>query len=101
MTLSQKQIDTTAAEHRAHIHALGVTPAQVCNDLGWEDRRLADVLVGKAETDPVDSWELRDYLVATARNIGADVAAYSNLTDENRLRAQQWFDLLQPLRHSF
>lgn len=101
MSLTRNQMEATAEEHRAHLDATGLTYADVLADLEWDSRRLAATLGGNDSTDPVDAWELRDYLVAAVRDRGVDVEPYSVLTDANKQRATQWFDLRAAPRHDF
>lgn len=97
MSLNSVQRLTTSAELRAHLDATGIPDAEVAAALGWTVRRLETAVEVGADCDPVDVWELRDFLSATLRRQGHPGAvSFTVLTDEARTSAQRWFALREP-----
>jgi len=101
MTLDAQQLRRTSEEHRANLALTGLTRDEVAADLGWAASRLDSALAPDGARDPVDSWELRDYLVRTVRDAGRAPVPFTVLTPANRLRARMWFGLRTAPRHDF
>jgi hypothetical protein len=88
--LNTEQLGRTRAELRANLERTGLTEAQVLADLRWSAERLDAALHATGSADPVDVWELRDYLERAVRDAAG-----------NRLRARMWFRLRKAPRHDY
>jgi hypothetical protein len=99
--LNTEQLGRTRAELRANLERTGLTEAQVLADLRWSAERLDAALHATGSADPVDVWELRDYLERAVRDAGGTPVPFTILTAGNRLRARMWFRLRKAPRHDY
>ena len=70
MSLTDAELRRTSADLTANFDLTGLTLEQVGSDLGFEPARVESTLRLDGATDPVDTWLLRDYLLATVRDAG-------------------------------
>ncbi|MDN5754408.1 MAG: DUF2316 family protein [Arthrobacter sp.] len=98
MTLKPAERQVTSEELAKNLSLSGRSREQVCEDLEFSDEALDAALELRELVDPVDVWVLRDYLEQTARDAGAEPAAYTVLTEEARTEAYRWFELRQAPR---
>lgn len=101
MSLTPDQIARTRGELRENLELTGLSEDQVTADLQWPVQRLQAALHVGGHTDPVDVWELRDYLERAVLDAGASPVPFSTLTAENRALARRWFRLRTAPRHEF
>ncbi|ROS75390.1 DUF2316 family protein [Cellulomonas sp. PhB143] len=101
MSLTTQELARTRSELRANFELTGLTAAEVAADLGYTPERLDATLGTTGPSDPVDVWELRDYLEQTVRDAGRTPVPFSTLTRGNKLRARMWFPLRRAPRHVF
>lgn len=101
MTLNSAERARTRDELAANLRLSGLTDAEMVAGLGYTADRLRTALEVAEDSDPVDVWELRDYLIAAVRENGHEPVAFTVLTDRSRRQAQRWFalrDVPPPLR---
>ncbi|MEJ3405744.1 DUF2316 family protein [Rathayibacter sp. YIM 133350] len=100
MTLNAEERARTSNELRANLELSGLTVDEVMADVQFTPHRLERSLSVAEESDPVDVWELRDYLDRVILDAGGRPAPYTVLTAGSRLRARMWFSLRTPPRHA-
>ncbi|MGI8589478.1 MAG: DUF2316 family protein [Nakamurella sp.] len=101
MSLNDTERRRTSDELKSNLELSGLTFSEVAEDLDFSPERLQSGLdVGDA-VDPVDIWQLRDYLEHAALDAGLRPAAYTVLTSRSRLAARMWFGLREAPRHVF
>lgn len=93
MSLTEAEKIRTSQELRANLQLSGVTPDQLCVDLGFSARQLEDTLHVRGGSRPRDVWLLRDHLEDLVRDAGGVAAPYSVLTEQARQAAAGWFPL--------
>jgi hypothetical protein len=101
MSLNPDQLRRTREELRANLERTGLAEAEVLSDLQWTPERLDAALRSTGSSDPVDVWQLRDYLEMAVRDAGGTPVPFSTLTSANRIRARLWFRLRRAPRHDF
>lgn len=100
MSLSHAEQQRTAAELRLALERSGLGLDEVGADLGFDGPRLWGGL-NVAGADPVDVWQLRDYLQQALDDQGLEPVRFSLLTESPRVAARQWFRLRSAPRHTF
>ncbi|MEU6841658.1 DUF2316 family protein [Streptomyces sp. NPDC046716] len=100
MSLNAEERRRTGEELRGNLALTGLAERQVAADLEWTPGRLANAL-DVADADPVDVWQLRDYLAQAVRDAGRDPVPFTVLTDRSRTMARAWFGLRAAPRHDF
>ncbi|WBU37758.1 DUF2316 family protein [Homoserinibacter sp. YIM 151385] len=98
MSLNAEERERTSRELRQGLSALGLDRVRLARQLGWSEARVESVLAVDPASDPVDVWELRDFLVETATSRGSKPAPFTVLTPSARVRAGAWFALRRPPR---
>jgi len=101
MTLNDAESRRTSGELTTNLGLSGLTTSEVAGDLCFTLERLQSALAVADGADPVDVWELRDYLEQAARDAGRQPAGYTVLTDRSRHLARTWFRLRKAPRHVF
>jgi len=101
MSLNSAELVRTRAELTANLDLTGLTRDQVAADLGYDAARLRAALEPDGAGDPVDVWQLRDYLNQAVRDAGRTPVPFTVLTERSRLRARMWFHLREAPRHEF
>lgn len=101
MSLNTAERLRTSAELRSNLALSGLTADEAAADLGFEPGRLRGVLDVEPGADPVDVWQLRDYLEHAVRDAGGEPTPYSVLTARSRVMARAWFPLREAPRHDF
>lgn len=101
MSLNTEELARTRSELRANLDLAGLTTAQVATDLDWSADRLNTGLHSTRPSDPVDVWQLRDYLEHAVRDAGRTPVPFTILTSRNRITARMWFNLRTAPRHNF
>ncbi len=101
MSLNNDELIRTARELQANLVLTGLTKSEVGVDLQLTPDRLAAALSSTEPSDPVDVWQLRDYLEQAVTDAGRTVVPFSVLTEQNRTRANGWFRLRQAPRHDY
>lgn len=94
MSLNDAERRRTSDELKSNFALSGLTSTEVAADLQFTPKRLQSTL--EATGDPVDVWELRDYLEHAAKDAGEQPIPYSVLTEQSRLLARRWFRLREP-----
>lgn len=92
MALNAAQQDQVRRELESQFALAGLTEQEAAADLEWTVARLRRTVQLNAGADPVDVWQLRDYIRAAAKGAGRS-PRFTILTDGNRLRASFWFRL--------
>lgn len=100
MSLNAEERRRTAKELRSNLALTGLTDQQVAADLKWTPARLTNVL-DIEDADPVDVWQLRDYLAQAVRDAKREPVQFTVLTDRSRVKAGAWFGLRTAPRHDF
>ncbi|MFE6888279.1 DUF2316 family protein [Streptomyces sp. NPDC057694] len=100
MSLNAEERHRTGKELRSNLALTGLTDQQIAADLEWTPGRLTNALDIEG-ADPVDVWQLRDYLAQTVRDAGRDPVPFTVLTDRSRVMARAWFGLRTAPRHDF
>ena len=101
MSLNTEELARTRCELRANLALTALTTAQVAADLDWPASRLHTALHSTRPSDPVDVWQLRDYLDRAVRDSGRVPVPFTILTSRNRGMARMWFNLRKAPRHDF
>ncbi|MFJ3526467.1 MULTISPECIES: DUF2316 family protein [unclassified Streptomyces] len=101
MTLNAAERHRTGEEFAQNLALSGLTPHDVATDLAFTPERLRRTLDVDPASDPVDVWQLRDYLRQAVLDAGGRPAPYTVLNDRSRLRARLWFRLRDAPRHVF
>ncbi|MFB7085728.1 DUF2316 family protein [Streptomyces sp. NPDC056296] len=101
MTLNDTERHRTSDELKSNLDLSGLTMAEVAADLHFTPQRLRSTLDTDLACDPVDVWQLRDYLDQAVRDTGGRPAPYTVLTRGSRLKARMWFSLRKAPRHDF
>ena len=101
MSLNQAELMRTRTELAANFDLTGLSHEQVAADLGYDTARLRAALEPDGSGDPVDVWQLRDYLDQAVRDAGRTPVPFTVLTERSRLRARMWFHLRKAPRHDF
>ncbi|MCM2393236.1 DUF2316 family protein [Streptomyces albipurpureus] len=99
MTLNPAERHQTSEELKSNLALSGLTSREVATDLHFTPHRLHSTLQADPAADPVDVWQLRDYLEQAARDAGHQPTAYTVLTKRSRLLARMWFSLREAPRH--
>ncbi|WP_227488355.1 DUF2316 family protein [Brachybacterium subflavum] len=99
--MNPDQLRRTREELCANLERTGLAEAEVLSDLQWSRERLDAALHSNGSADPVDVWELRDYLETAVRDAGGTPVPFSTLNSANRIRARLWFRLRRAPRHDF
>ncbi|MYT69204.1 MULTISPECIES: DUF2316 family protein [unclassified Streptomyces] len=100
MSLNAEERRRTAEELRHNLTLTALTDQQVAADLEWTPARLTTTL-DIENADPVDVWQLRDYLAQAVRDTGHEPVPFTVLTDRSRTMARAWFALRTAPRHDF
>lgn len=100
MSLNRAEQTITSHELHANLALCGLSAEAVASDLGWSTDRLEHTLAVDGPSDPVDVWELRDYLEQTVEAYGHESIPFTVLTSSARTKARMWFSLRRPPRHS-
>lgn len=100
MSLNTEELARTRSELRANLDLAGLTTAQVATDLDWSADRVHTALHSTRPSDPVDVWQLRDYLEYAVRDAGRTPIPFTILTSRNRIMAHRWFNLRTAPRHN-
>lgn len=101
MSLTTEQLTQTRSEIRTNLSLTGLTTDHVATDLDWSPERLLAALHSTGASDPVDTWQLRDYLERAVRDAGGTPVPYTVLTPRARVMAQLWFRLRDAPCHDF
>jgi len=101
MSLDRAELVRTRTELAANLDLTGLTREQVAADLGYDATRLSAALEPDGSGDPVDVWQLRDYLDQAVRDAGATPVPFTVLTERSRVMAGTWFRLRPAPRHDF
>lgn len=101
MSLTDEELRRTGDELQANLMLSGLTNGQVESDLDFTPEQLHGCLAGVDGVDPVDVWQLRDFLEQAVTDAGGQPAAFTVLTAVSRVRAQGWFRLRDAPRHQF
>ncbi|MCM2415947.1 DUF2316 family protein [Streptomyces sp. RKAG290] len=99
MSLNTAERLRTSAELKNNLALSGLTLHEVAEDLRFTPERLQSTLEAGTTADPVDVWQLRDYLDQALRDAGGQPASCSALTGRARLKARMWFSLRDAPRH--
>jgi hypothetical protein len=97
MSLSNAELQATSNELHQNFELAGLTPDEICADLGISRGGLDEILQ-VAPAKPEDVWMLRDYLELAVTDRGLTPAPYSALTPSMRSQAARWFPLHPPVR---
>lgn len=100
MSLNSFERVQTSKELTLNLELAGLTHEQLASDLGYPAERLAAALAVD-DADPVDVWELRDYLSQAVMDSGNRPVPFTVLTNASRRQAAIWFQLRAAPRHSF
>ena len=92
MSLTSTDITATAEELRANLVRAGLSAEELADWLGLPTAEVPSVIAMTDEPDPATVWLVRDAIEATLRAEG-DVGDWAVLTEANRARAREWFDL--------
>ncbi len=92
MSLDSAQLQRVAEEFEYNFALAEVTPAGAAADLSWTPERVQRTMQLASGSDPVDVWQLRDYLHAAVKAAGRR-PSFTVLSSRNRLRAMLWFGL--------
>ncbi|MEU3733861.1 DUF2316 family protein [Streptomyces sp. NPDC033538] len=101
MTLNAAERHRTSEEFAQNLALTGLAPHDVAADLAFTPERLRHTLDVDAASDPVDVWQLRDYLQQAVLDAGGTPVPYTVLNDRSRLKARLWFRLRSAPRHVF
>lgn len=101
MSLNDTERRRTSDELKGNLELSGLTLSEVAADLDFPLERLRSALDVGDGVDPVDIWQLRDYLEQAVNDAGRQPAAYTVLTNRSRLAARLWFRLRKAPRHAF
>ena len=93
MSLNAKEQERTRVELEANRELSGLDLEELADALAMSPQRTRSALALAADSDPVDVWQLRDYLELAVRAAGATPAPYTVLTDRARVQAARWFAL--------
>jgi hypothetical protein len=96
--LTKAEQHRTSEELNGNLALSGLTTEEVAADLRFTAARLRSVL-DVDDADPVDVWQLRDFLEQAVRDTGRQPVAFTVLTEQARVRAHQWFALRDVPRH--
>jgi hypothetical protein len=99
MSLNSEEQRRTSAELRQNLEFSGLSAADAASDLDFTAARLESTLALDYASDPVDVWQLRDYLEQAVRDAGHTPIAFTVLTESSRLSARGWFRLREAPRH--
>ena len=99
--LNAEECRRTSDELTRNLSVSGLTPAEVAADLEYSPRRLASTLAVDGPSDPVDVWQLRDYLEQAVRDAGQTPVPFTVLTERSRSSAVSWFHLRSAPHHDF
>lgn len=101
MTLNATERHRTAQEFAENLSLTGLTPHDVAADLAFTPDQLRHTLDVDPASDPVDVWQLRDYLQQAVLDAGGTPVLYTVLTRRSRLKARVWFSLRKVPHHDF
>lgn len=94
MSLNSHQIGQNALELQANLELSGLSSSEVAAALEFTPNQLEEAL--SSSGNPVDVWQLRDYLEAAVRSTGREPVPFTILTESARASARGWFDLREP-----
>lgn len=100
MSLNSFEQATTSEQLKLNLALTGLSHGQLTADLGYSADRLAAALAVDS-ADPVDVWELRDYLTNAVIDSGNRPVPFTVLTNASRRQAAIWFQLRIAPRHAF
>ncbi|RQP09298.1 MAG: DUF2316 family protein [Microbacteriaceae bacterium] len=92
MSLDAAQLQRVVKEFEHNLALSERTAAEVAVDLSWTPERVQCTMQLASGSDPVDVWQLRDYLHAAVKAAGRR-PSFTVLSSRNRLRAALWFGL--------
>ncbi len=101
MSLDDTERRRTSDELKSNFALSELTFSEVAADLHFPPERLRSALDVGDGVDPVDIWQLRDYLEQAVHDAGMQPTAYTVLTNRSRLAARMWFRLRKAPRHVF
>ncbi|MCZ4122793.1 DUF2316 family protein [Streptomyces sp. H39-S7] len=101
MTLNATERHRTGEEFAHNLALTGLAPHDVAADLAFTPERLRRTLDLDPASDPVDVWQLRDYLQQAVLDAGGTPVPYTVLTRHSRIKARVWFRLREAPRHDF
>ncbi len=101
MSLNAEETRRTSEELKANLSRSGLSAREAAADLGFTTERLRSTLDIDEASDPVDVWQLRDYLAQAVLDAGREPVPFTVLTGRSRLRARLWFRLRPAPRHTF
>jgi hypothetical protein len=93
MSLNEREQRRTSDELRRNLALSGLTTDEAAADLGFSAERLESTLGLDFASDPVDAWQLRDYLEQAITDAGGVPVPFTVLTEASRERARGWFRL--------
>ncbi|GAA5062642.1 DUF2316 family protein [Streptomyces similanensis] len=96
MSLNDAERRRTSQELKANLAASGLSAREAAEDLGFTPGRLRSALDVGPSGDPVDVWELRDYLDQAVRDTGRAPVPWTVLTEPARHLTREWFPLRKP-----
>ncbi len=100
MSLNAEERQRTSRELQHTATAISLTGEQIAHQLEWSVARTESTLAVDSASNPVDVWELRDFLEETATGLGAETVPFTVLTEAARRRAHVWFALRHPPRYT-
>lgn len=92
MALDSRQQHQVRVELEQHFALAGLTDEEAAADLGWDIARVRRTIELAHGAEPVDVWQLRDYIARAVKDAGHH-PTFTVLTSGNRLRARLWFGL--------
>ncbi|MFJ6695302.1 DUF2316 family protein [Streptomyces sp. NPDC091272] len=101
MSLNDAERHRTCEEFAQNLALARLTPHEAAADLGFAPERLRRTLDAASTSDPVDVWQLRDYLRQAVVDSGGTPVRHTVLTERSRLKARMWFSLRRAPRHDF
>ncbi|MDQ2745133.1 MAG: DUF2316 family protein [Chloroflexota bacterium] len=101
MTLNVNELAQTRTELLANLELTGLATSAVAADLHFTSDRLDSTLHCRDDCDPVDVWQLRDYLERTVRDTGQTPVPFTVLSARSRMLARMWFRLRKAPRHAY
>ncbi|MBU2664471.1 DUF2316 family protein [Actinoplanes bogorensis] len=92
MSLNEAERQRTKDELARNLELSGLSEVAAAAALGYAPDRLRDALSVDG-ADPVDVWEVRDFVERAVRESGREPVAFTVLTEDARVRAEGWFPL--------
>ncbi|MET4781058.1 DUF2316 family protein [Glaciihabitans sp. UYNi722] len=99
--LNTEEMNRTSEELTRNLSLSGLTATQAATDLGFSEPRLSSCLAVDGQADPVEVWQLRDYLDQAVRDAGSRPVLFTVLTEKSRNKARLWFRMRKTPRHTF